>query len=203
MKAEHRELEVKLDATGLHPDDFNRWCSLRRPSQYLHTVGTDVYYRQGKNVLRHRKDPAGGPGELTVKLRTSTKTTRNRVEIDLKLAASVGADDVARFLEATGWTPVFSVVKDCHIFWFSELTPAVEAVYYCVRCFKPDGIELAPRTFVEFEIHKADSNHPKARSVLSDWEKAASKSLQSMPLVHESLYEIFSGERYNVTKRKR
>ncbi len=200
-KAEHRELEIKLEADGVQVDAFKTWCFSRDPSKYLHVAGPDIYYTQGKNVLRHRQPGQGGPGELTVKRRTSKTSTKDRLEIDLRFAAETDLDDVGRFLIATGWEPAFTVVKDCHIFWFEEKKPGVEAVLYDVRCVLPNGKETKARRFAEFEVHKADSNHPKALTTLKDWEKAARDQFSFGETMGESLYEIYSGKRYGLIQR--
>jgi adenylate cyclase class IV len=162
-KAQHRELEVKLAADGMNIKAFKDWCFGRDPSKYLHVTGPDVYYTQGKNVLRHRQPGQGGPGELTVKRRTSKKSTRDRLEIDLKFADIVNIEDVGRFLTATGWKQKFTVIKDCHIFWFEDRVPASRpcstASAACCRTARRRG----KGRFVEFEIHKADSHHAHGR----------------------------------------
>lgn len=199
-KAQHRELEIKMGADGVNIKAFKRWCFDLDPSKYLHVIGPDVYYTQGKNVLRHRQPGQGGPGELTVKRRTSHKSTRDRLEIDLGLKDDVEIDDVGRFLEATGWKKKFTVIKDCHIFWFEDRTPGVEAVLYNVRCILPNGKETRERAFTEFEIHKAHSHHPRAMTTLKDWERMARAEFELGPVLNESLYEIFSGARYGLVR---
>lgn len=194
---QHRELEVKLAADDVCISDFNRWCWARGPAKYEHVIGPDTYYVQGQNVLRHRQNSRAG--ELTVKRRTSAKSTKDRVEIDLRFDGTTTANDVKRFLAATGWEPAFNVVKDCHIFWFDG-KPGFEAVIYDVRCVFPDGQETKPRRFVEFEIHKADSFDPRALFVLKDLEKEARLSMNMGPTETESLYEIYSGKRYRLVK---
>jgi adenylate cyclase class IV len=200
IKAEHRELEVKLAADGMNIKAFKDWCFDRDPSKYLHVTGPDVYYTQGKNVLRHRQPGQGGPGELTVKRRTSKKSTRDRLEIDLKFADIVNIEDVGRFLTATGWKQKFTVIKDCHIFWFEDRVPGVEAVLYSVRCVLPNGKETRERAFVEFEIHKTDSHHPRALTTLKDWENSVRKTFDLGEPLNESLYEIYSGAKYGMVR---
>lgn len=195
---QHREREIKLAADAVEVHRFNQWCFDQSPSQYLHVTGPDTYYTQGKNVLRHRQPGQGGPGELTVKRRTSKKSTKDRVEIDLRFDPRTTIDDVTRFLAATGWEPCFTVIKDCHIFWFDETKPGVEAVLYDVRCVFPNGKESKSRRFAEFEIHKADSSHPKAITTLKDWECVARDQFDFGETMTESLYEIYSGKRYLV-----
>lgn len=196
----HSELELKLAADDVDVKIFSRWCFSHEPTKYVHLTSPDTYYTQGDNVLRHRH---GGKtaGELTVKRRTSKRSTRNRLEIDLRFDSQTTHDDVERFLVATGWEPAFNVFKDCHIFWLDEKKPGVEIVLYDVRCIFPNGKETSPRRFVEIEIHKADSNHPKALTTLKDWERAARRAFALGAVQTESLYEIYSGKRYGMVKR--
>lgn len=199
-KAQHRELEIKLDATEIQVNDFKEWAFTLLPSKYIHVVGPDVYYTQGRNVLRHRQNGEGA-GELTVKRRTSEKSTKDRLEIDLRFDIGTTVDDVSRFLQATGWEQKFTVIKDCHIFWFEDQKPGVEAVLYDVRCLLPSGKETKSRRFVEFEIHKADSTHPKALTTLKDWEADVREAFPQVgDVMSESLYEIYSGRRYGLIK---
>lgn len=195
----HQELEVKIDAESVPVKDFRDWCAGKGPSRYVHLISPDTYYEQGKNVLRHRHGGKSA-GELTVKRRTSKSSTRKRQEIDLRFDQETTQDDVKRFLEATGWDPAFTVVKDCHIFWFLDQKPGVEVVLYDVRCIFPNGKETAPRRFVEIEIHKADSNHPKALTTLKDWEAEARAKFTMGETQDLSLYEIYSGKQYRMTR---
>ena len=195
----HRELELKFEADTVDLEVFKKWCFGLEPEEYLHTGGPDVYYSQGPNVLRHRNNGEGA-GELTVKRRTSRKTTTDREEIDLRFAAHVTVEDVEKFLQATGWKPMFTVIKDCHIFAFKE-TPGVEIVIYDVRCVYPNGEETPLRRFAEIEIHKADSNSPHALSTLKEWERSMHEEIPGLTRCSESLYEIYSGKRYGLVKK--
>jgi hypothetical protein len=202
----HHELEVKIAADSVQPVDFRNWCVTRGPSEYVRLTSPDVYYTQGKNVLRHRlgdQRRITGAGELTVKQRTSSKSTKNRVEVDLRFSEKTTREDVERFLEATGWSPAFTVIKDCCIFFFLDQKPGVEVVIYTVRCIYPDGRETEQRRFLEIEIHKADSQHVKALTTLKNWEEDIRSNFQGLGETQDqSLYEIYSGKRYNMVKEK-
>lgn len=201
----HKELELKFDAKEIPIGDFLSWAFSFKPDHYLHTGGPDIYYSQGDNVLRHRNNGEGA-GELTVKRRTSNRSTTSRQEIDLRFSDSTTVEDVEKFLGATGWAPLFTVTKDCHIFSFSsrQERPGVEVVIYDVWCRYNDGSDTALRRFVEVEISKADSNHPKAMATLGEWKQKITAFLYPLggdkkPLP-ESLYEIFSGKKYGLVK---
>jgi adenylate cyclase class IV len=193
----YHEMEIKIEAQELDVAEFNRWCFARTPSKYLHVIGPDTYYVQGKNVLRHRKNGEGA-GELTVKRRRSTKSTRDRLEIDLRFSEKNTVEDVQRFLEATGWTEEFTVLKDCHIHWFEQDFPHVEIVVYDVRCVLPNGKETPTKRFLEVEISKEHSGHVRGLYTLKNWERDIRKAFRVGETMGESLYEIYSGRRYGL-----
>lgn len=199
----HRELEIKIDAEKVDVLAFQEFCTTggcgKVLDRYLHVVGPDTYYVQGKNVLRHRQ--SGGPGELTVKKRTSRSSTKDRLEIDLRFDPRTSIDDVKAFLEATGWIPQFTVVKDAHVYWYGT-EPGVEVVIYDVRCYdNRTGKVSQSRRFAEIEIHKADSNHPEALAQLKAWENLFRAKFPSLgATMGESLYEIYSGQRVSLVK---
>jgi adenylate cyclase class IV len=196
----HREMEIKLAADEVDATEFNAFCFAKAPSKYMHVFGPDTYYVQGKNVLRHRKNGEGA-GELTVKRRTSKKSTRDRLEIDLRFSDATTPDDVERFLGATGWKPQFTVVKDCHIFWFEDRVPHMEVVLYDVRAIFPNGKETPNRRFIEVEVHKAHSGHLRGLSALKDWERQVRKEFRMGETMGSSLYELYSGTQYQMVKR--
>jgi adenylate cyclase class IV len=197
----HRECEIKLAADDVPVDEFVRWCFAKKPTRYMQGVGPDTYYGQGQNVVRHRKNGEGA-GELTVKRRTSTRSTKDRLEIDLRFNDLTKVDDVERFLIATGWKPEFTVVKSFHIFWFEAEFPSLEVVLYDVRCTYPNGKSTPSRRFVEVEVSKKDSGHVRGFYALEDWEKQLREQFNIGATQSESLYEIYSGKRYGLVNKK-
>jgi adenylate cyclase class IV len=194
-KAEHFELEKKFDAKLVSVEQFKSWGFSKNPNEYLHAIGPDLYYVQGKNVLRHRQN-GDGAGQMTVKQRTSKRSTVLRGEIDLNFSHLNTVDDVTKFLRATGWREKFTVIKDCHIFSFRDSMPHMEAVIYDVRCFYPGGCEGVPYRFLEIEVHKSHNKHPKSHAALQIWEADLRKVLPVGKIMTKSLYEIYSGKRY-------
>lgn len=195
----HKEIEIKIAADSVSVPEFNSWCFAKLPSQYLHVSGYDIYYNQGKNVVRHRQN--GGAGELTVKRRLTNKSTKNREEIDLHFDPKTAQTDIARFLEATGWNEQFKVFKDCYIFWFTNSQPATEVVIYDVRCIRPDGTKTHKSRFIEVEIHKADSNHVDSQEVIEQWEQEIRSEFPNCGItLNKSLYELYSGATYQIVK---
>lgn len=189
-----------MAADEVDRDAFNRFCLAKVPTKFLHVIGPDTYYVQGKNVLRHRKNGEGA-GELTVKRRTSKKSTRDRLEIDLRFSSSTTPEDVTQFLSATGWKSQFTVIKSCDIFWFENSFPYMEAVIYDVRAVFPNGKETQSRRFLEVEVHKKHSGHVRALYSLKEWERDLRKNFQVGDTQSKSLYEIYSGRSYGMVGR--
>jgi adenylate cyclase class IV len=116
MIHEHNEIEAKLAADEVLVSDFCKLMFAQMPTKYECVTGPDTYYRQGENVIRHREKKNSKTHELTVKRRKSTKSTRDREEIDLHFAHNTGVLDVRAFLAATGFEKEFQLVKTAHIF---------------------------------------------------------------------------------------
>lgn len=210
MADRHTEIEIKMSAEQVDTQAFLNWCVGRGPKDYTYVSTPDVYYERGENVCRHRMsgntrgDSVRGAGELTVKQRKSDKSTVNRVEVDLKFADEVQCDDVKAFLEATGWTRAFSIMKDCHIFFFEKTGVEVSVVLYEAARIEPKNGKLVNRRrFLEVEVEKGSKcNTEEARKILADWQRDIKRLFTVGDPVNESLYEIYSGKRYLVRKRR-
>lgn len=202
MIHDHNEIEAKLDATGVDIDAFRRWASDKLPERYLCVTGPDQYYGQNGHVVRHRLQPDGAH-ELTVKKRKSEKSTRDRLEIDLFFGIKTQPRDVQAFLEATGWKPVFLLVKKAHIFWFREGATHLTVVIYDVwrdRGTNAHGVTASegPKRYIEIEAEKGSTVTPEhAKRRVNAWVKEIQEQfkLKDAPL-NDSLYEIFSGCKY-------
>lgn len=196
----HTELEIKLDASGVDTLSFLQWCIGLGPTKYEHAIGPDVYYKQGSNTIRHRWF-AGPAGELTVKLRKSNAHTTDRVEIDLQFDGNVSQDDVTAFLVATGWQKLFTLQKDCHIFWLEMNDVPVSVVLYDV--WEIPETKPKRKRFLEVEIDKGfQINQEKALQTLEWWRRRLADTFQVTKPMNLSLYEIYSGKKYKTVKGK-
>lgn len=196
MIDQHNEIERKINAGGVRVSDFRDWCEQRKPVQYVYVHSPDYYYRQGENVVRHRVNSEESH-ELTVKRRSSTKSTFDRLEIDLKFAATTKASDVEAFLKATGWTLEFKLEKKADIFWFKEGNTHLTVVIYDVFCG-----EHKMRRFIEVEAEKgSDVTVDHAKKRVNAWIKdiCADFAISNEPL-NDSLYEIYSGKKYQTVQ---
>src|ERR1700677_326966 len=104
MNTNHVESELKF----LAPKEMTEhafhawvWSQRRAPIRDVTVTGTDTYYTQGTNVIRHRK--SGNGQELTTKCRSSSKSLIHRLEVDLFLSKDSTQEDVVAFLLASGW----------------------------------------------------------------------------------------------------
>lgn len=205
MIDEHNEIESKLDAKQVLVRDFKTFMTGQEQrgelviEKYEHVLGNDVYYEQGDNVIRHRYDDNYGWQELTVKRRKTSSSTRDRLEIDLRFADKTKYDSVQAFLVATGFKPVFKLIKDAHIFWV-RLTPSLTATFVLYESWQPDLAKMAGhprRRFIEIEMEKgSDITVETAKRHLSTWVKAVQWHFGLDGVMNESLYEIYSGKRY-------
>lgn len=199
MLSEHDEIEAKLTAEGVPTWDFIQWINSQPyVERYLHITGPDRYYESGVNVVRHREDRQDGRHELTVKRRKSDGSTRDRMEIDLHFGKKTKPADVDAFLKATGFTHVFTLVKEAHIFWYklSENLMATFVIYDVWR-EGPDGTRLDTKRFIEVEAEKGSNvTSDTAKRHIRNQVKLLQTQFGLGEPLNESLYEIYSGKRY-------
>lgn len=135
--------------------------------------------------------------ELTIKARLSEKSTTRRREINLKLAKETSPIMVQDFMKELGLGKVLPIFKDCDIYFITENGITVDVVWYLV---KVDG--FIDRVFIEVEVHDA----PVAASIaiLKRWKRFLKDTfgVTDSDIVNESLYEIYSGKRYNMAARR-
>jgi hypothetical protein len=216
-KASHHELELKFDLTT---DDMDvkllrrRFLSTLSKDFTLDKVYTitspDVYYRQGKNVLRFRADPKKVAGELTVKLRTSKQSIANRVEVDLHLSKKTTDDDVRAFLAATGWGVELAIDKtstivhigSTRLFPGQKRSPPTILAFYVVNLVSEPGVV---RAFLEVELDKDHLTDLRgAEKHLRNWHRYFLNAFPNFPRepVGKSLYELYTGKTYQMAREK-
>ncbi len=200
----YSEIEFKWDAEDLDPKTFLHLAMSYAPTDYCLTSCPDIYYVQGKNVVRHRW--SGGAGELTTKRRKSTASITDRAEVDLKFGPDHSVKDVTEFLRISGWKRLFTLFKDqCHVFFFEEKDAKVTLAYYGVerlneRTQKCEGL----RHFVEVEIEKGSKLSDRdAMALLQKWRTRLEKTLCLGAPLKQSLFEIYSNRTYAMATKKR
>lgn len=199
MISEHNEIEAKMSADHVPFDAFRRFiAAFPGMDQYIHIVGPDRYYESGVNVVRHREDRKDKRHELTVKRRKSDGSTRDRVEIDLHFGKKTAPKDVDAFLLATGFTKVFTLVKEAHIYWV-QLTDNLKATFVIYDVWKEDddGKRSDLRRFIEVEAEKGSAvTAETAKRHLRSQVKLLQAQFGLGEPLNDSLYELYSGKKY-------
>lgn len=204
----HHEIEIKYeldDRQGFN--DALKWmeeCGLKtglyEKRGFIVVTGADTYYRQGRNVVRHRRDVSQSTNQLTVKRRTSTDSTVNREEIDLDFAPTTNAKDVTAFLLATGWKAEVTLTKTSHIMKLYERESGVEVT---IAIYTVDCLGHSRRFFAEVEVEKDSRvSETKAEKLLEDWKVSIATDLSEAKQQKLSLYELYSGNRYSLVPEK-
>lgn len=193
----HSELELKFKADGIDFKVFNKYMLKHAGfnSSKIYTASPDVYYKQGDSVIRHRQNGENG-GELTVKQRKDDDSIVDRVEIDLKFAEGTTERDVTAFLLATGWVERLDLNKWSHIYTVRRNGITSILAFYTVEEYS--GLEVnPPRDFIEVEIDKENEiSEQQALDELNWWKKDLQFNLGLGEPINQSLYEIYTGERY-------
>lgn len=188
-----RELEIKMKVPVVGvATSFIEWISsYDRVHGYTKVTGQDVYWEKDGTVIRHRLCGSQG-GEITLKNRTSSSSTVDRVEVDLFLNNKTSPEDVSAFLGLAGFKVSAALTKTSHIFEMAYDKCMITVVYYEVT---NDLAAMPVVGYVEVEIDKeADIKISTATKILKDWQDLlVSKGLEP---VSDSLYEIYSGKTY-------
>lgn len=202
--AKNEEIEIKWNATSnerqqpVERASFNK--AIKRyirgkKSRKVVVAGFDYYYPSKRGAPRHRHGSI--TNELTIKARLSSKSTTRRREINLKLAKETSPIQVQDFMRELGLGKVLPIFKDCDIYFIQDGKYVVDVVWYRV---KVDGFK--DRDFIEVEVHEAPVGSSLA--VLNRWKNWLYKEfgVTDSEIVNESLYEIYSGKRYNMAARR-
>lgn len=174
------------------------WSRVSLPGKTV--VGSDQFWRQGNHVLRHRTEKSGRPEELTVKVRRSVNSIRERTEVELLLDRDVAPGDVDRFMEACGWTRCVKLNKTSHIFKVQPApdSPVLTVAYYTAKNVLSETLE--EKSFIEVEVDKEGNHTPEQEEYSLEWFLASMRDTVPGlgPVVQDTLYEIFSGRRLRV-----
>jgi adenylate cyclase class IV len=201
MISEHNEIEAKLAADNVSVKDFQSFMEDTTRYDIVNRKAIespDGYYEQGPNVVRQRGALGDDAHELTVKLRKSDGSTRDRLEIDLHFSEETGVSDVVAFLEATGFKKAFTLTKQAYIYWV-QLTTKVRAsfVIYDVWQTNEAGEKINCKRFIEVEAEKgSDVEVETAKRHVREQVKILQAHFNIGEPLNESLYEIYSGKRY-------
>lgn len=200
MINQHNEIEAKLAADEVAVGVFCKFIFSLLPNRYECITGPDTYYRQGENVVRHREKLNCKTHELTVKRRKSNESTRDREEIDLYFSDKSAVKDVQAFLAATGFEKEFKLVKTAHIFWLNWNGVELSIVIYDVWR-EENGKKEMERRYIEVEAEKgSEATVAFAKKTVNEWVHILRSNYSLREPLNESLYEIYSGKRYQLVK---
>lgn len=201
--AKFLEIEIKWDASSVKRPAFNKemlaHLKHRRLKHNLVQVAGFDYYHSSKegHVARHRHGSI--TNELTVKSRVSNRSTTVRREINLKLAKETSPIEVQEAMEELGFNKTLPIFKDCDIYFIKDGKYVVDVVWYKVSSPRYKGPD---KLFIEVEVHEA----PEKTSIkmLNNWKKFlySTFGISDKDIVNESLYEIYSGKRYRMSRKK-
>ncbi len=201
--AKFKEIEIKWYASGVKRSDFNQkivaYAKAKKQKFRLVQVAAFDYYHSSKDghVARHRS--GGNTNELTVKSRVSNKTTTVRREINLKLAKETSPIEVKEAMEEWGFTKTLPIYKDCDIYFIKDGKYVVDVVWYKVSSPHLKGPD---KHFIEVEVHEAPEKT--SLRILNNWKKFlySTFNITDKDVVNLSLYEIYSGKRYRMSRKK-
>jgi adenylate cyclase class IV len=193
----NKEIEIKWSGESVERSIFNKairkYAKGKKFSKVV-AVGFDYYYTSKNGyVMRHRH--GANTNELTVKARISEQSTTVRKETNIKIAKSASPIQIQEFCKELGFGKVLPVYKDCDIYFIQDGKYLVDVVWYRVSCNRVNH----PRVFLEVEVHNAPERASLA--ILNKWKAFMLKNfeLNDKDVINESLYEIYSGNRYRMS----
>lgn len=212
--SKHEEIERKLAADDVDRLSFCQFVWSRAPAveRFLHVAGPDYYHKNADRVVRHRVGKLNDRHELTIKLRTSESSTLSRREINLGFDRDTAPFDVQAFLDTAGFKRAMTIVKDADIFWVrpSDKITLTVVIYDAwrqeeERVTPTNGtpytraVRVGQRRFIEVEAEAgSEVTVETAKRHVADWVKALREQFGLGEPLNESLWEIYSGERYDV-----
>lgn len=141
----NKEIEFKYDASKVELQDFNAFCTNRRPLKFIIISGYDHFYAKAddpKSFYRHRVNT--NENQLTFKRKTSPDNNYVRVEHNIDLPLSVTEEKIGDLCAISGYEYNFSLFKNCFIYNFDYYT----LVYYI--CYDISMREMG--RFIEIEM---------------------------------------------------
>lgn len=185
----HKEIEFKYNANNIKLETF-----LKELKSLFNIDLNLVKYGYGKDYYFNNDDPfiflrcreCNNFDELTVKKKTNSENSWDRVEVDLKLDRNnFKFKDITKFAELLGYTYAFELTKKYCIAKTKELSFS----YYSVNGDKYIEIEAEKETF--------DSESTAIDRVIEAESKLSKLGLSKNTRLTQSLFEIFR-EKLNV-----
>ena len=195
----NKELERKYNAEKVVIKEFLQWAMTLGPYEYIliEDAIDDYYVNSEGYTQRVRHKGPGGQIQLSVKLRTSSRSIINRYEYDLHVSDST--DIVKNYIEGCGFKHTFSIIKTAHIFSFNNTKYPIDLVIYTVSKLDQQLVKTKEEMkIIEVEIKKG-SNVPEEDGLryLKTWNDRI-KSIFDVDILTQSLYEIYSNSSYKI-----
>ena len=197
--AKLKEIETKWIAEKVDRYKFNvQMTNFLKANKFkynrIKVAGFDYYYSsKNGDVVRHRVSP--NTNELTIKARLDANSTTIRTEKNLIASKQTSVVDVAQFMQLLGIRHEFEIYKSCDIYFIHDGRAEISIVWYKVKKSR-----CRDRIFLEVEVHNVGEKD--SMKLLNKWSKAMYSlvGLSDADVINESLYEIYSGRRYKMTK---
>lgn len=193
------EIESKFAADKVSWEDFAAWAGKLNPVHEQRVGGVDTFYRQGKNVLRHRVGALDDLHELTTKILTSKKSSTLREEPEVHLNSS--PEDVEYLLESVGWKKELAIDKMSLMFDVIDNGVKIEFCIYDARGIAGKALKKPEQRFIEVEVEKnADIPVEEALQIVHKWENRLRAQFGLAKPMNGSLYDAFGGKGYRTAR---
>lgn len=198
-KNKYFEVELKFFADHIKWTDFSKFISNYRNKIIKKTLveGPDTYFRNRNEIVRYRTNLLDYH-ELTVKKRTSKKTTTVRHETDILLDKNTNPRDVEEYHLNCGYHKEFTIVKKCLIIYLTHKSKLGTMVIYDIYKI---GEKSKKQRFIEIEGDKIQ-NLKQNKEFLKFWTNELKKiNITNKNICNLSLYELFSNRKYKLRKK--
>jgi hypothetical protein len=200
----YSEIEAKFSAESVEPHQLLAFASeiksdsVLKPYGYeisgaIIVKGYDVYYGQGKSVLRVRCDGEGDKATIciTTKTRKSKADLLDRNEVDVWLRKDTRPEDIETFLDRTGWKALFTINKYYTVFHLKSSSGPGNII--CLALYDThDGNPENKKRFLEVEVER-DSvcTSAQGRAILKKWISSVRARFGLGEPSNQSLFELY------------
>lgn len=204
----HVEFETKYRVEGQALIGFKQLLDgLTQDKKFLYVEGPDYFFSHPKwwfanmpqwdpsgTFARYREPSYGldnGRRQVTWKYKTKdAKNSIQRIENNMNITTDTSKETVFKQFECGGTTFNCSIVKNCHIYKFSDATLVFYTVYDTT-----DGKSKKPDNFVEIEVEEdsmATITEDEAWAVIVKYEKIMEPlGVSAQKRLRKSLFEMY------------
>lgn len=189
------EFETKYRVEPHLLTEFKRIVgSLPELIKFIYVEGPDYYFTKSDgSFARYRRPSHGldnGRSEVTIKVKPEgAKNNIIRKEVNWRVDITP-EDAIREGLRLMGYTPNFSIFKQCHIYNFPDVTLVFYMVYDTT-----DGKASKTDTFVEIEVSEekiSEMTEDQAWALISHYEKVLEEiGITPQKRLRKSLFEMY------------